>query len=117
MTITGEELKQWREGRRLSQLDVGGMLGVSHSAVNRWESGQDIPGPAQLLLAMLIHGELPFGQAEDTSAEEEKHFWQLKLSLADWHKLESMAAAAGFATVRDYLLSLIQEHLSEEGGG
>jgi transcriptional regulator with XRE-family HTH domain len=115
MTITGEALKAWREGRRLSQVDVGGMLCVSHSAVNRWESGQDIPGPAQLLLGMLIHGEMPFGKPEDTSAEEEKHFWQLKLSLADWHKLEGLAAAAGFATVRDYLLSLIQEHLASEG--
>jgi transcriptional regulator with XRE-family HTH domain len=115
--IYGDALRQYREERDLSLRDVAQMLGVSSpSTVKSWEDGQDIPGPVQLLLRMLIHGELPFAKpAEDTSAEEEKHFWQLKLTLADWHKLESLAAAAGFATVRDYLLSLIQEHLASEG--
>lgn len=110
-SMNGLELKQWREQQGLSQRDLALKLEVSDSAVNRWEGGQDIPGPAQLLLGMLIHGKIPFGKTEDTSAEEAKHFWSLKLSLADWHKLESMASAAGFSSVRDYLLLLIQEQL------
>lgn len=113
-TIDVAALKQWRESRKMSLRDVATLLGVSSpSTVNAWESGQDIPGPAQLLLGMLIHGKQPFGASEDTSAEEAKHFWQLKLTLADWHKLEALATAGGFGTVRDYLLSLIQEHLNQ----
>lgn len=115
MTIDATSLKSWRESRKLSQLDLGGMLGVSHSAVNRWENGQEIPGPVQMLLRLLIHGEMPFGGGqEDTVKEEAKHFWSLKLTLGDWHKLEGLASSAGFPTVRDYLLHLIREHLEEE---
>ncbi len=117
-TIDGDALKQWRESRKMSLRDVATLLGVSSpSTVQSWESGQDIPGPAQLLLGMLIHGKQPFGASEDTSAEEAKHFWQLKLTLADWHKLEALATAGGFGTVRDYLLSLIQEHLNAGAAG
>jgi len=100
----------------MSLREVAEMLRVnSPSTVNAWESGQEIPGPAQLLLRMLIHGEVPFGE-RDSQAEamELAHFWNLRLSLADWHKLEALAAAGGFATVRDYLLSLIQQHLNAE---
>lgn len=112
--ITGAALKVWRETHNKNLDEVGQMLGgVSGPTISRWESGQDIPGPAQLLLGMLIHGKQPFGASEDTSAEEAKHFWQLKLTLGDWHKLEALATAGGFGTVRDYLLSLIQEHLNQ----
>lgn len=116
-TIDGPVLKQWREHRGMSLRDVATLLNVnSPSTVNAWESGQDIPGPARLLLGILIHGTPPFGPAADTSAHEAQHFWELRLTLADWHRLEEMASAAGFVTVRDYLLSLIQEHLHAERG-
>lgn len=114
----GTELKHWREQRGISQRDLAAQLDVSDSAVNRWENGQQIPGPVQMLLRLLIHGELPFGAGrEDTADEESKHFWALKLTLADWHKLEGLASTAGFVTVRDYLLHLIREHLEESAHG
>lgn len=115
-SITGSELEQYRKSRNLSQAGTAEMLGVSAPTVNRWEKGeQEIPGPAQLLLRMLIHGEMPFGEREAAAdAKEAEHFWQLKLSLADWHKLEALALAGGFMTVRDYLLALIQEDLRRE---
>lgn len=115
--MNGSELKLWRERSGISQRDLAARLDVSDSAVNRWENGQDIPGPAQLLLGMLIHGRQPFGNVEDTTEAEAKHFWSLKLTLADWHKLEALATAGGFATVRDYLLSLIREHLHDMASG
>lgn len=113
--VTGSELEKYRKSRNLSQVAIGEMLGVSGPTVNRWEKDeQEIPGPAQLLLRMLIHGEMPFGERDpQAEAMEVEHFWKLKLSLADWHKLEGLAQAGGFATVRDYLLSLIQEDLEE----
>lgn len=115
--MSGTELKKWREQRGISQRELALKLDISDSAVNRWENGQDISGPVQLLLRMLIHGEMPFGgSGDDAEVEglEAKHFWELKMTLADWHKLEGLASAGGFSTVRDYLLNLIHEHLHED---
>lgn len=123
LSISGSELEPYRNLKKLTQAELGSLLGVSGSTVNRWEKDeQEIPGPAQLLLRMLIHGELPFSKPEaGAEAKEAEHFWQLKLSLADWHKLEGLATAGGFATVRDYLLAMIQEDLNAarqaESGG
>lgn len=115
--ITGSELKAWREQTGRTLADVGVMLGdVSGPTVGRWENGQEIPGPAQKLLRLLIHGEQPFagiGPQPDPAAEE-RSFWKLRLNLDDWHDLETMSARAGFGSVRDYLLSLIQDHLTAE---
>lgn len=113
--ITGSELESYRKSRGLSQVAMGHLLGTSGPTVNRWEKeeeDQQIPETTQKLLRMLIHGEMPFGQRDpEAEALEAEHFWKLKLTLADWHKLEALAQAGGFATVRDYLLSLIQEDL------
>lgn len=115
--MTGPEIKRWRDQSGISQRELALKLEVSDSAVNRWENGQDIPGPVQLLLRMLIHGEMPFSGPDDKAEVEKleaKHFWELKMSLADWHKMEGLASAGGFCTVRDYLLNLIHDHLNEE---
>lgn len=97
----------------MSQRDLALKLDVSDSAVNRWENGQEIPGPAQLLLNMLIHGEMPFPGVgpEGDEESERRHFWKLRLTLEDWHQLEALSVQAGFGCVRDYLLALIQDHL------
>lgn len=120
MKVTGTELKSWREGRGLTQSQVGGMLnGVSHSAVNRWENGQEIPGPAQLLLGMLIRGDAPFpgvgASGSPSPAHEQKLFWDLRLKLEDWHKLESLASREGYADTKDFILSIIREELEAAG--
>ena len=111
-SMNGPELKAWRDRQGMSQRDLAAKLDISDSAVNRWENGQDIPGPVQILLRMLIHGEMPFSEPDAAAAAlEVEHFWKLRLTLSDWHKLEALATAGGFATVRDYLLALIQEDL------
>lgn len=112
--ITGEALKNWREKRDLNLEQVGELLGgVTGPTVSRWENGQEIPGPAQLLLNMLIHGEMPFPGVgpEGSEDSERQHFWKLRLTLEDWHQLEALSVQAGFGCVRDYLLALIQDHL------
>ena len=38
-----KKIKQLREARGLSQRDLGRMVGVNASAVNRWESGEKKP--------------------------------------------------------------------------
>lgn len=113
--MNGKTILDWRNAHGASQRALADMLGVSDAAVNRWENGQEIPGPASKLLDLLINGVQPFstaGNPHDPAAED-KHFWKLRLSLEQWHELESRASKAGYGTVRDYLLSLIREHLDE----
>lgn len=37
--MTGEELRAWREGARLSQVELGRLLGVHAQQIYKWESG------------------------------------------------------------------------------
>jgi len=111
--ITGAQLKVWRDQHNKTLEEVGQLLGgVTGPTISRWEGGQGIPGPSQILLGILMFGDQPYTSDDNAAAvEERKHFWQLKMTLEDWHKLEGLSSAAGFATVRDYLLTLIQAEL------
>jgi transcriptional regulator with XRE-family HTH domain len=37
--MTGEELRAWRESARLSQVELGRLLGVHPQQIYKWESG------------------------------------------------------------------------------
>jgi transcriptional regulator with XRE-family HTH domain len=37
--MTGDELKEWREGRHLTQTELSRLLGVKFNTVSRWEVG------------------------------------------------------------------------------
>jgi len=113
MNLTGEVLKQWRETRNLSQFDVGELLSVSHSAINRWENGQEIPGPAQLLLRMLIHGEVPF-KGDTVPPQIRDAMWELEMSLGTWEEINRRRIAGGYATVTDWIASLVREELHDQ---
>lgn len=115
--ITGQELRSWRENHNLSQGKLGLLLGeVSHSAINRWEKGQDIPGPALLLLNWLMYGRVPWPGPEVAveDAAEQRNLWALKLSLEDWHKLEAMATTRGFGDTKEYIMAVLKEELAKE---
>lgn len=38
--MTGQELRAWREGARLSQVELGRLLGVHAQQIYKWESGK-----------------------------------------------------------------------------
>ena len=114
--MTGSELKQWREAQGKTQRELAEALDISQAALTRWENGQEIPGPAKKLLALLIDGVQPFesrGPANDSSREAE-HFWKLRLTLEDWHRLEALAKRQGYSQVRDYLLFVLKTHLQKD---
>ena len=47
MSTPGDQLQRERQRRGLSQGDLARHLGVTVSAINRWERGKDVPGPFQ----------------------------------------------------------------------
>ena len=49
--MTGQELKEWRRKWRLSQEELGGLLGVARFSISRWEIGTRAI-PSFLLLAL-----------------------------------------------------------------
>lgn len=118
--FTANSLRRLREQHGLSQSALADKIGVSAPTVNRWEKdldkgGQEIPGPAQLLLGLLLMGEDPFPAGDpELESVERKNFWSLRLTLEDWQRLQGLANAAGYPLVRDYLMALVQEHLREE---
>jgi transcriptional regulator with XRE-family HTH domain len=50
MTIVGERLKALRESIRISQKDLSGKLGITQSAVNRYENNQSEASYKTLLI-------------------------------------------------------------------
>lgn len=121
--ITSSDIKKFRESRGLSLAEMGTMLSpagaepVSGSTIQRWEKGQDIPGPVQLLLGWIINGEVPAPVALGDSAEALKTAaWKVEMSLEAWERLEALRIAEGHPTMTDYIASLVMQELAAEGG-
>ena len=113
--ITGAQLIDWRTTQNLSQRDVAALLDVSHSSVNHWEKGQEIPGPAKKLLALLIHGTAPFATGRDSAGDDltKKNLLPHKLTFEDWEALAEDARVGGFRNVRDYVQHWLKEKAAE----
>lgn len=91
--------------------EVGNLLGgVSGPTVSRWENGQEIPAPVQMLLEWLIHGKVPF-QTSMLPEQLKNAMWRVEMDLEAWEKLDALRLAGGFATVTDWIAAMIQEEL------
>lgn len=108
--MTGDDLNAWRRSKGWTQQSLGDALGCSHTAVNRWENGQDIPGPVQKLLRLLMFGENPFtaGSPLDTPLD------QSAFTVKEWEHLDRLRLKRGFRSVREYLVHTVREHLKAE---
>lgn len=60
--MTSKELKEWRTGRNLTQLQLGDILGVTKACISRWEAGKR-PISAFLHLALKCLKEKRGGEA------------------------------------------------------
>ncbi len=115
--ISANELKTWRLRQSYSQEQVGEKLGVSHSAVNRWEqggeSGQAIPGPADKLLRMLIRGEmpleLPFAELGNMVRDD---IGDVSMTVDAFEECLRRSREAGFASVTEWIAHLVREELA-----
>lgn len=54
--MTGNELKRWREERRLTQMRLSFRLGVDVKTLQRWEAKADEPLQKHLSLALIELG-------------------------------------------------------------
>lgn len=120
--ISAVELKQWRLLQKFSQEEVGAMLGVSHSAVNRWEKGgendQDIPGPADKLLRMLIRGEMPLElPAAGLGAVVREDIGAVEMTVDAFEECLRRARAAGFGSVTEWIAALVRSELGAKPDG
>lgn len=112
--VTGAELKRYRASTGTSLQEMADLLQVkSPSTLSAWENGQEIPGPAQLLLRMLIHGEVPF-KGDTIPPNIRDAMWELEMSLETWEEINRRRIAGGYATVTDWIASLVREELHEQ---
>lgn len=111
--MTGAELRRYREEKKLSLEELGDLIGgKAATTIMRWENGQEIPGDTQILLKLLIRGEMPFTDVVVPSSLREA-MWELEMSLGTWEEINRRRIAAGFATVTDWLAALVKEKLGE----
>lgn len=112
--ITGTELSQYMDAKDLTLEDMGALLGgKASSTVMRWQKGQEIPGDTQILLKLLIRGEMPFRE-ENTPRQVRDAMWELEMSLGTWEEINRRRIAGGYATVTDWIASLVREELHEK---
>lgn len=113
--VTGTDLHAWREKKGINLEELGALLGgVTGPTISRWENGQDIPGPAQLLLGWLIHGKVPFGQEGEAAGRLASSAWKVEMTLEAFEKLRAKALAAGFEDLVDYIAQLVLDDLAAE---
>lgn len=117
--IHAAELKTWRLQQSLSQEELGGKLGVSHSAVNRWEKGdQDIPGPADKLLRMLIRGEMPLDlPSAELGSVVREDIGEVSMTVDAFEECLRRSREAGFASVTEWIAALVREELGSKAEG
>ena len=110
--ITGPELRAYMEEKDLTLDEMGQLLGGKvATTIMRWQNGAEIPGDTQLLLKLLIRGEMPFlGDGVQTSPLRDE-MWRLEMSLGTWEEINRRRIAAGFASVTDWIASLVREEL------
>lgn len=112
--ITGPELRAYMEEKKLTLEEMGKLLGgKAATTVMRWQNGQEIPGDTQLLLKLLIRGEMPFRE-ENVPSQVRDAMWELEMSLGTWEEINRRRMVGGFATVTDWIASLVREKLGSE---
>jgi len=115
--ITGAELRRYMTEKDLTLEDMGQLLGGKvATTIMRWQNGADIPGDTQILLKLLIRGEMPFKE-ESTPQQVRDAMWQLEMTLETWEEINRRRIAGGFATVTDWIASLVREELHEQTFG
>jgi transcriptional regulator with XRE-family HTH domain len=113
--MTAPRLRELRLQHGLSQEQLGDVLKVSHSAVNRWEGGQEIPGPAALLLEWLFLGDAPFetkAAAAELGSVVREDIGEVAMTVDAFEECLRRSREAGFASVTEWIADLVREELN-----
>jgi hypothetical protein len=107
-------LRDLRVSFGLSQGQVADLLRISSSAVNRWENGQEIPGPAQLLLSWLFHGQAPFESRSLVGGHVLDDIGSIKMTVDAFEECLRRSREVGFASVTEWIAHLVREELGAD---
>lgn len=112
-----QKLVRYRETQRLSLREMAELMRVSSaSTIKAWEDGAEIPGPATLLLELLIDGKMPF-TGLNVQPRVREAMWELQMNLGAFERLDQLRLAGGFATVTDYIAAIVQEDMAKDQAG
>jgi DNA-binding XRE family transcriptional regulator len=99
-------LKAWRQQNQLTQTQLGLKIGLDKFAITNIERGQrKISQPEQLLLKLLIYGELPFASPNKNNT--------LDFSEQEWRLIHSLSLREGFKITNDWLVMKIRIYLAQ----
>lgn len=115
--MTAHDLRAWREQRGMSQRDLATKLQVSGSTLSRWENGeQEIPGPALLLLELLIEGKMPFevSAAAGLGNVVREDIGDVSMTVDAFEECLRRSREAGFASVTEWIAHLVREELGAD---
>jgi len=114
--VSGLEIETHRRVAGLSQASLAEMLGVSAPTVNRWEKGdQDIPGPADKLLRMIIRGEMPLDlPTAGLGAQVREDIGAVEMTVDAFEECLRQSRAAGFGSVTEWIAHLVRVDLEKE---
>lgn len=105
--ITPQELKAWRKAERLTQPELGEMIGIDKYAITTIEnSRRKISEPEQRLLKLLIRGEAPF--------ETNKAPWDpsIEFSESEWSMMHRIAIREGYHSARPWIVAKIRGYIA-----
>ncbi|WOO40409.1 helix-turn-helix transcriptional regulator [Rubellicoccus peritrichatus] len=103
--ITPESLKEWRKEQKMTQTEMGSLMGWEKLVVTNIETGRrKISDAEQRLLKLLIHGELPFNAPVSDDV--------LEFDQDEWGLIHRMAQREGYSDAKDWIVSKIRAYLS-----
>jgi transcriptional regulator with XRE-family HTH domain len=104
--ITPSILKSWRKEKGLTQTQLGNRIGLDKFAVTNIEHGKrKISPPEQMLLKLLIHGELPFPLLSKLN--------ELDFTKPEWHFISMLSMREGFSNPNDWISAKIKSYLAQ----
>lgn len=100
------ELKAWRQQNKLTQTQLGLKIGLDKFAITNIERElRKISQPEQLLLKLLIYGELPFASPNKNN--------NLNFSEQEWQLIHSLSLRENFKITNDWLVMKIRIYLAQ----
>lgn len=112
-----QKLAAYRAQNRLSLREMAELLKISSgSTIKSWEDGAEIPGPPTLLLELLLEGKMPF-QGLAVPPEIRDSMLKVEMNLGAFERLDALRIAGGYASMTDFIASLLQDELNQSRPG